>query len=387
MDSLTRRALLKVSAAAAGVAAADAVFPKRLIASAPPLSHESRAPRLRFGVVGVNHAHIYGMVGAVQRGGGELVSFHVKEPELAAAFAKRYPDAKQVQDERAVLHDPTIQLVLSSIVPVERAPLGMRVMEAGKDYMSDKPGIITLAQLAEVRRVQAQTKRIYSICFSERFEVQSAVKAGELVKAGAIGQVIQTMNIAPHRVHPPERPDWYWDPNRAGGILADIGSHQFDQFLYFTGSTTGEIVAAQVRNVRHPEHPAFQDFGDVMVRGNGGTGYIRLDWFTPAGLPTWGDGRLFILGTDGYIEARKYVDISGAKAGGNHLFIVDQKGMQQIDCTGVELPYGRQVVDDVLNRTETAMPQAHAFLATELALKAQQQAQHVKEAAHSTDIR
>jgi predicted dehydrogenase len=185
------------------------------------------------------------------------------------------------------------------------------------------------------------------------------------------------MNVAPHRIHPPDRPDWFWDPARAGGILTDIGSHQFDQFLHFTGSTSAEVVAAQVRNVRHPEHPDFQDFGDVMVRGNGGTGYIRLDWFTPAGLPTWGDGRLIILGTDGYIEARKYVDIGGERAGGDHLFLVDQKGMRRIDCTDVELPYGRQLVDDVLQRTETAMPQQHAFLATDLALRAQQQAHHL----------
>jgi predicted dehydrogenase len=377
MQNLTRRAVLKASAAAAAGLAVAASIPEQLSAAVHTVSRGRRAARLRFGVVGINHSHIYGMVGAVQRGGGELVSYYAKEPELAAEFAKRYPQAKQVHDERAVLEDPTIQLVLSSIIPVERAPLGIRVMRAGKDYMSDKPGILTMAQLADVRRVQAETKRIYSICFSERFEVPAAVKAGDLVKAGAIGKVIQTMNIAPHRIHPPARPDWFWDPNRGGGILADIGSHQFDQFLFFTGSTSGEIVAAQVRNVRHPEHPAFQDFGDVMVRGNGGTGYIRLDWFTPAGLPTWGDGRLFILGTDGYIEARKYVDISGHEKGGNLLFLVDQKGMRQIDCSGVELPYGRQLVDDVLHRTETAMPQVHAFLTTELALRAQQQAQHL----------
>ena len=378
MPNLTRRALLRASAtAAAGLAAASAIFPESLSAAIHTASRRRGKARLRFGVVGVNHAHIYGMVAATQRGGGELVSFHAKEPELAAEFAKRYPQATQVQDERQVLDDPTIQLVLSSIIPVQRAPLGIRVMQAGKDYMSDKPGILTLAQLADVRRVQAQTKRIYSICFSERFEVASAVKAGDLVKAGAIGQVIQTMNVAPHRIHPPARPDWFWDPTQAGGILADVGSHQFDQFLFFTGSTSGEIVASQVRNVRHPEHPDFMDFGDVMVRGNGGTGYIRLDWFTPAGLPTWGDGRLIILGTDGYIEARKYVDIGGERKGGNHLFLVDQKGMQRIDCSNVELPYGRLVVDDVLNRTETAMPQAHAFLTMELALRAQQQAQHV----------
>jgi len=240
----------------------------------------------------------------------------------------------------------------------------------------DKPGATSLAQLAEARRVQASTKRIYSIVYSERFENGATVRAGELVQAGAIGKVIQTVGLGPHRIHPPDRPEWFWDPTRYGGIICDIGSHQFDQFLFFTGSTRGEIVASQVRNVRHSEHPAFQDFGDVVVRGNGGTGYIRLDWFTPAGLPTWGDTRLTILGTDGFIEIRKNVDLAG-REGGNHLFIADGKGVRHVDCSKVELPFGRQLADDVLNRTETAMTQAHCFLATELALEAQEKARVV----------
>jgi predicted dehydrogenase len=254
-------------------------------------------------------------------------------------------------------------------------------MQHGKDYMSDKPGIITMAQLAEVRRVQKETKRIYSILYSERLEVPAAVKAGELVKAGAIGTVVQTVGLGPHRVTPASRPEWFWDVANYGGILCDIGSHQCDQFLFYTGSTSGEIVASQVRNVNHPDHPKFQDFGDIMVRGNGGTGYIRMDWFTPDGLPTWGDGRMTILGTDGYIELRKYVDIAG-RPGGNHLFLVDQKGTNYIDCKGVETPYGRQLVDDVLNRTETAMPQAHCFLASELAIRAQDKATTLKPGQH-----
>ncbi|MEP7345613.1 MAG: Gfo/Idh/MocA family oxidoreductase, partial [Gemmatimonadaceae bacterium] len=167
-----------------------------------------------------------------------------------------------------------------------------------------------------------------------------------------------------------------WEPSRNGGIICDIGSHQFDQFLFFTGSTSGDIIASQVRNVRHPEHPRFQDFGDVLLRGDGGTGYIRLDWFTPAGLPTWGDTRLTILGTDGYIELRKNVDIAG-RDGGNHLFLTDAKSVRYIDCDTMALPFGRQLVDDVLHRTESAMPQAHCFLAMELALEAQQRAQVV----------
>jgi predicted dehydrogenase len=316
------------------------------------------------------------MVDAVIRGGGELASVYVKEPELLAEFTRRYPTATVAREEREVLEDPAVALVLSSIVPVQRAPLGIRVMRHGKDFLVDKPGITTLEQLAEVRRVQAETKRIYSIVYSERLENQATVKAGELVRAGAIGQVIQTIGLGPHRIHPPDRPAWFWDRSQFGGIICDIGSHQFDQFLFFTGSTSASIVASQVSNVRHPDHPAFEDFGDVTVRGDKGLGYFRVDWFTPVGLPTWGDGRLTILGTDGYLEIRKYVDLAG-REGGSHLFVVDQKGVRYVDANDVELPFGRQLVDDVLNRTETAMSQSHCFLATELALRAQSQAMTV----------
>jgi predicted dehydrogenase len=321
----------------------------------------------------MNHGHIYGMVDAVMRGGGELVSFQAKEPELAAEFARRYPRAIGAADERVVLEDPSIQLVLSSIIPSERASLGIRVMQQGKDYLVDKPGITTLAQLVDVRRVQSTTKRIYSILYSERLENGATIYAADLARDGAIGEVVQTVGLGSHRVHPPDRPKWFWEPAPTGGILCDIGAHQFDQFLWFTRSAEANVVTAHVRNVRHQDHPAFQDVGEVMLRGARATGYFRVDWLSPLGLPTWGDTRLTILGTDGYVEVRKNVDLAG-RAGGNHVFVADAKGVRYMDCSAVELTFGRQLVDDILNRTETAMPQAHCFLATALALAAQEKA-------------
>jgi len=317
-----------------------------------------------------------GEVAAAQAGGGELVSFHAKEADLAEAFGQRYPQAKRVADEREILEDRSVQLVLSSIIPDERAPLGVRVMQHGKDYMTDKPGATSLEQLAEARRVQKETRRIYSILYSERLGNRAVVRAGELVKAGAIARVIQTIGLGPHRVNPSSRPPWFWDKPRFGGILCDLASHEADEFLFFTGSTRGEVVAAQVANIRHPEVPSFEDFGDVMWRGDGGTGYVRVDWFTPEGLGTWGDGRLTVLGTDGFIEVRQNIDIGGRKGGG-HLFLVDQKETRYVDCADQALPYGGQLVSDVLDRTETAMTQAHCFLATELALTAEKVAQRV----------
>lgn len=373
-DTVTTAAgLAMFSALPQEAIATPGLFAKPLKDSQAELRGNVAASRIRFSVIGINHGHIYGQVEAVKRGGGEFVSYYAKEPDLLEAFSKRFPDAKLVRNEKEILEDKSVHLVLSSITPDERAPLGIRVMRHGKDYMSDKPGITTLEQLAEVRRVQKETKRIYSIMYSERFENRATVKAGELVKAGAIGKVVQTIGLGPHRMNSKTRPEWFFDRKRFGGIITDIGSHQFDQFLYFTGTTKADVVASQVGNINHPQYPKFEDFGDVMVRGNGGTGYIRVDWFTPDGLKSWGDGRLTILGTDGFIEIRKNIDIAG-RDGGNHLFLTDHKETRYIDCSQVDLPYGEQLVNDILNRTETAMTQEHCFLATELALKAQQQA-------------
>ena len=357
----------------AGSAAAIATLPSPGFAT--PLARQS-TPKIKFAVIGLNHGHINGQTEAVIRGVGELVSMFAKEPDLSAAFVKRFPQAKVARSEAEILEDKSIQLVVSASIPDERAPLGVRVMKHGKDFMVDKPGITTLEQLAEVRKVQAETRRIYSIMYSERLENRATVRAGELVRAGAIGQVIQTIGLGPHRMNIKTRPAWFFERPRYGGILCDIASHQADQFLFFTGSTQAQVLSSQVGNVHYPQYPGFEDFGDMTVRGDRGSGYIRVDWFTPDGLATWGDGRLTILGTDGFIEIRKNIDIAG-RPGGSHLFLVDQKETRYIDGSTVALPYGERLVDDILNRTETAMPQAHTFLAQELALFAHKNARRL----------
>jgi predicted dehydrogenase len=330
-------------------------------------------PAVRFGVVGLNHNHIYAQTDLLLRAGATLVSFFGEEASLAREYGDRYGEARRARDRREILEDDSIQLVVSAAIPSERGPLGVAAMRHGKDYMSDKPAFTTLSQLAEARQVQAETRRIFSVCFSERFENAATVRAGELVKAGAIGTVVQTVGLGPHRINAPGRPPWFFKRAQTGGILTDIASHQMDQFLYMTGSTEAEVVASQVANWKFPEWPELEDFGDVLLRGNGGSGYARVDWYTPDGLSTWGDGRLVVLGTEGYIELRKYVDVAG-RPGASHLFLVDGKGTRHMDASGTDLPYGRLLLADVTDRTEMAMPQTHCFLACQLALEAQAKA-------------
>lgn len=343
----------------------------------------SSQPNVRFAAVGLNHGHIYGQTNALLNAGAELVSFFAKEPELVEQYGGKYPQAKLGTSEQAILEDESIDLIITAGIPAERAPLGIAAMRHGKDFMSDKPGFTTLAQLEEARKVQAGTKRIYSIDYSERFENRATEKAAQLVRGGAIGEVVNIIGTGPHLARLETRPEWFFQRERYGGIICDIGSHQFDQFLYFSGETNVEIVASQVANYHHPQHPELEDFGDVMLRGERCTGYIRVDWFTPDGLPTWGDGRLFVIGSEGYVEVRKYLDIGG-QPGSDHLFLVDGREVQYIDCSDVELPYGRQLVHDIANRTETAMSQTHCFYASELALRAEAAATRL---GHLSDLR
>jgi len=370
VDVRSRREFVK----ALGAAAAGAAGAARSVQTAAP--RPPRAGRIRFAAIGLNHNHISGQVEAAIRGGGELVSFFAAEPDLASAFSKRFPQASRARSEQEILDDSAIQLIVSAAIPNERAPLGVRAMRHGKDFMVDKPAATSLDQLAELRRVQAETRRIFSVLV-ERHESKVITRAAELVRAGAIGEVIQTVGLAPHRMTPQSRPAWFFERERYGGILCDLASHNIDAFLFLTGSTRADVVASQAANVHHPQYPELEDFGDVMLRGNGGTGYIRVDWFTPGGISPFGDGRLTILGTDGYMELRKNIDIAG-RAGADHLFVVDQKEARYVDCGNVVVPYAERLVDDVLNRTETSTPQAHTFLAMELALQAQQRAHRIE---------
>ncbi len=333
---------------------------------------------IRFAAIGLDHRHIYEQTGRLLELGCECAGYWTDgEPEPLSGFIKRFPDVHRVDDMDLLINDPDIQLIVTAAIPRDRAEIALMAVKAGKDVMSDKPGCTTLEQLGALRAAVADSGRIWSINFSERFEVPAVQKASELVAKGRIGRVVQTLGIGPHRLNLPKRPDWFFDEVAYGGILVDIASHQIDQFLHFAGVEDARIVSSSVANYANPEHSGLQDFGELslLAEGPGGAahGYVRVDWYTPDGLPTWGDGRLMILGTEGYIELRKYVDIA-VREGTNHLYVVDSKGAEHIDCSTQPLPYYSQLVHDVVNRTETAMTQSHCFRVMELALLAQQQA-------------
>ncbi|WP_187428603.1 hypothetical protein ROLI_013040 [Roseobacter fucihabitans] len=329
---------------------------------------------IRFAAIGLDHRHIYGMSQGMIDAGGEFVAFWSEgDPQPLEGFKKRFPDVARVAGLAQLLEDPTIDLVLIAAPPAARADLALQAMRHGKDVMLDKPGCLSAAELHEIEACIAQTGRIWSVNFSERFEVASATLVDQLLAENRIGKVVQTLSMAPHRLNAQMRPDWFWDRTAYGGILGDIGTHQIDQFLHFTGAQNAEIAYATVGNFNAPHHPRFEDFGEINLVAGDVQGYARLDWFTPDAAPNWGDGRLTILGTEGYIEVRKYFDVC-AQPGTDHVFLVNGTECQRFDAANAGTPYFARLAGDIRNRTETACPQHHTIAVMRLAIKAQAKA-------------
>ncbi len=339
-------------------------------------------------VIGLDHGHIYGIVGNMLEAGANLLWVWDRNPEKIIEFQKAFPTVKVADCAQKIYGCSKTKMILSSIIANERWQIGEQALRHGKHYMSDKTGFTELKQLDVARKLTLETGYKWSICFSERLQVESAIYAGYLLQQGAIGRIIQVVNIAPHRLAVKTRPAWFFNKKQYGGILCDIGSHQIDQMLFYTGSDKGQVVYSQVGNFANPQHPELEDFGDFTLQLNSGSvGYCRLDWFTPEALRTWGDGRLFILGTEGYIEARKYINV-GISQNPDSLYLVNNQVQKVIDCRHkVGFPYFGQLIKDCMEGTDKALPQEHVFEVSRLAIEAEQKAVRLSGFSEGTSVR
>jgi predicted dehydrogenase len=327
---------------------------------------------LAFAVSHLDHPHILGQCGGLTAAGATLRYAYDPDPKRLAAFCRNAPGATPVRCFDEILSASDIQLVVSAAIPSERAEIGQQVLRSGKDYFTDKAPFTTLDQLESTRQCVAETRRKYFIYYAERLHNDAAWRAGELIEEGAVGRVLQVLNLAPHRLAKATRPRWFFEKQRYGGILTDLGSHQVEQFLSYANCRAAELNFARVENFGHPDEPEFEDFGELSMTGdNGASFYTRVDWYTPDGLPTWGDGRSFILGSEGSLEVRKTID-AARQSPASRLYLTDRRGEREIDCLGTTgFPFFQRLINDVLERSETAMEQRHGFLAAELSLRAQ----------------
>ena len=283
----------------------------------------------------MDHGHIYGMSNGLIDAGATMKWVYDPDPAKVEAFRKQYPQAQAADSEEQILSDEETRLVAGACVTSERAALGIRVMKAGKDYFTDKAPLTTLEQLADVKETIAETGRKYFVNYSERLQVECAVYAGQLIQAGAIGRVVQVIGMGPHRLSAPSRPAWFFEKEKYGGILCDIGSHQIEQFLFYTGAKDAKILNAKIANYNHPEYPELDDFGDAtLVADNGARAISAWTGSRRTAFPPGADGRTFILGTDGPTSSCANMWTLPEARRKTIFTWVDKEGEHYVNCTG-----------------------------------------------------
>jgi predicted dehydrogenase len=308
---------------------------------------------VKFSVVGTDHLHVVELASGLRDAGGELVAVMPTEGRIGIWLAGQYPSARVVETMEDAFDGADV--VATAAIPSERAQIGEPAMRAGKDVLADKPGATSLRQLEGLRRAHADTGREYLVLFSERLANAAMARAYELVENGRIGDVVHTVGLGPHTLNLQHRPEWFFDPARYGGILVDIGSHQIDEFLAFTGARSADVLAATVR--AHEEHAGIEVLGEFLLASGTATGYARVDYLTPAGLaPAWGDVRFTAVGTNGFLEVRHIEQT---------VFVVDSERRETIDCAGEPAAWGDRYL------AGTLVSQEHVFTVCELALRAQ----------------
>jgi predicted dehydrogenase len=324
---------------------------------------------MRFAAIGLDHRHVYDLTQGLLDAGATCVGYNsdTTDPRVLAGFRRRFPNVPAAETGR-LLDDPSIDFVVIAAVPRDRAQLAIAAMQRGKDVMVDKPGVTTAAELAAIESAVTETGRIWSIALG-RLASPAQQEALRIVQSGELGRLVHITSLAPHRLNRALRPAWFFDAPAYGGIINDIGTHSIDSFLAFANAEDAEIAHASIAAFG-TEPTGFEDFAEVVLTTPSVRGYVRLDWFTPDGLPTWGDGRMFLVGTEGTLELRKNLDIEG-RDGGDHMFVANHSATRYIDCSNMPVTYYRDFITDIAERTQRVMPQRLVFTVCRLALHAQ----------------
>jgi predicted dehydrogenase len=332
---------------------------------------------MRFAVIGLSHVHIVAMTHALLNVPGvSCGGFAPEETPIAKGFAGLYRDLPhRSRDE--LLGDPSIDLILCADVYGHRASVLLAALEAGKHVFVDKPAVTTLDELEAVERAVKVSGKLVFVYFGERLGNPLCVKARQLLSEGRIGRPVNFIGLGPHKLSIEHRPPWMFDPRLYGGILNDIAVHQVELFCWLTRQ---KIVGfrSRVGNFATPQYPAFEDFGDVSFEGDGGTaGYARVDWLSPDALPTWGDIRQFLVGTEGTMEIRSTINL-GSQDPKPVLLLTTRSGApEQIGVSDVDTAWAPQLVADIRDGVNRLTPHEETFAALRTVLLMQQRAERI----------
>lgn len=312
---------------------------------------------LRVGLLGsIDHIGLFADE-ATQREDIDFVGIAEPDAEKGAALAGKY----------STQHFPTAEGLLEQELDAvgiftpfaHKAEDITTCLERGLHVFADKPAAANnegLERLAAA--VKAHPELTFTVGLTLRV-IPEYVRLRELVKDGAIGELVYATARRAYRMRRETRPDFMFDSSLSGGIWVELAVHDVDYVRWLAGVDYLSVSAIH-GNASSPEEP-FQDHGCGLFRLEGGvTALIEHNRLAP-NVGASADNRFSAVGTEGVLDM--------APGGGLYLWNGSTERTRVTD-----LPERASMlanfVDAIREGTPLIVPPADVLRATEVVLAA-----------------
>jgi scyllo-inositol 2-dehydrogenase (NADP+) len=242
--------------------------------------------------------------------GMRLATIVTRNPERRAQAAREHPTASIVDSVQAIwdrTQDHDVVVVTTS--NDSHAPLAMDALAAGLPVVVDKPFAVTASQAREVIAETRRRNLLLTVYHNRRWDSE-LLTVKRLLAEQAFGDVLRFESRL-ERWRPQPKGGWRerGDPQLAGGLLYDLGTHLIDQTLHLFGPVTD--VYAELDRRR----PGMQVDDDVFLALTHASG-VRSHLSTTA-LSAQPLARMRVLGSrSGYVKVQSDVQEAALRSGG-----------------------------------------------------------------------
>jgi inositol 2-dehydrogenase len=230
--------------------------------------------RLNVGLIGLGRlGRVYARDLATRIPEARLPAVSDVSPGLAAQIAEEFDVAEAYEDPREMIASPKVDAVVIVSPTHTHKDLVIAALERGKPVFCEKPLALSLAECREVQEAVSRHNGFFQMGFMRRFD-PGYVAGKKQVDEGRIG----TPCVFKATSRDPYRPSLeYANPASSGGILVDMGIHDFDLARWFMGDVA--TVSAIGATLAYPELGEIGDIDNAiatMVFTNGRLGVIDL---------------------------------------------------------------------------------------------------------------
>ena len=318
----------------------------------------------RIAIIGAAHPHVDYVLDELTRADRtefELVGVQDADRAVAEHHAARFgvPAFDRAED---LLAEGADIAVIAGVYGARGSDV-VAALRAGAHVLADKPLCTTLADLDRIEAAAAETGRTVTLLLEKRGYPET-LAALDVVRAGELGDIVGVTSSGPHKLNRAQRPDWFFDPARYGGILADLAVHDLDAALLFAPADEGVVrgdVSAPLDGAE-----TFARYGTATFTTPATVVSAEVSWLTPSASDVHGDYRLRLVGTRGTAEifwARGRVELT-----------TDDRPTRTLD-----LPAGRRPAEEALDAFAAGrtpeVGTSDSLAATRLALLAQRSAE------------